>query len=67
MKPANFPGRKNARRIAALKRLPAGSNLIGTDKRAVEYRALMSRIVPDSIARDIRTKKDRSARGKIRA
>lgn len=31
------------------------------------YTILKSRILPDAIARGIRTKKDRSARGKFRA
>jgi len=57
MKPMNFPGRKNDRRKRALKRLAA-------DK-LEEMKILMHRIVPDSVARSIRTKKDRSARGRL--
>lgn len=60
MKPKNFPGRKNDRRKLALKQAIAF-------KRTAEVDALNSRILPDAMARGIRTKKDRSARGKFRA
>ena len=67
MKPKNFPGRKNDRRKGALARLGSGVSLIGEGKKEREQRALMSRIMSDGMARSIRTKKDRSARGKLRA
>jgi len=57
MKPRNFPGRKNDRRKAALARGP--SDKAGAD-------VLRSRILPDQVARSIRTKKDRSDRGRLR-
>lgn len=60
MKPKNFPGRKNDRRKRAL----AQAVRFG---RADEVEVLKSRIIPDAMARGIRTKKDRSARGKLRA
>jgi hypothetical protein len=63
MKPMNFPGRKNARRERALQRLMRRA-LNGRPLK--EAATLSSRIVPDEIARGVRTKKDRSARGKIR-
>lgn len=61
MKPANFPGRKNDRRKGALKRLKGDGA-----KKSLEQQVLTSRILPDSVARSARTKKDRSARGKLR-
>ena len=67
MKPRNFPGRKNDRRKRALKRLGSGISMTGMDAKAIEQRALISSIMSDSEARGIRTKKDRSARGKFRA
>lgn len=60
MKPKNFPGRKNARRRRAL----AQAMVYG---RKDEVEVLKARILPESIARGIRTKKDRSSRGKLRA
>jgi len=66
MKPKNFPGRKNDRRKRALTRLGAGISMVGVDAKAVEQRALISRIISESEARGIRTKKDRSARGRLR-
>jgi len=66
MKPKNFPGRKNDRRKGALARLGSDISLTGEGEKEREQRALMSRIIPDGIARSIRTKKDRSARGKLR-
>jgi hypothetical protein len=60
MKPRNFPGRKNDRRkVALFEAVQFGR----TDEAAV----LRSRIVPDEMARAVRTKKDRSARSKLRA
>jgi hypothetical protein len=65
MKPANFPGRKNDRRKGALARLrPATA--FNPEKATKEQEVLRSRILPDSMARGIRTKIDRSARGKLR-
>jgi len=60
MKPANFPGRKNNRRKRALVQAAAHG-------RKGEVEVLSSRILPDAIARSIRTKINRSARGKLRA
>jgi hypothetical protein len=59
MKPKNFPGRKNDRRKVALREAIAYG-------RKEEAAILNARILPDAIARGVRTKKDRSARGKIR-
>lgn len=67
MKPRNFPGRKNDRRIAALlhmKAPPAGLSLAQIVEHPHDI--LRRRILPDAVARAIRTKKDRSARGKLR-
>ena len=50
MKPKNFPGRKNKRRKAVIAR-GQGDNW------------LLMKILDDTVARDIRTKKDRSDRG----
>jgi hypothetical protein len=66
MKPRNFPGRKNDRRKAALARLNP-LTAFNPEKAKQEQSVLKSRIIPDSMARGIRTKKDRSARGKLRA
>jgi hypothetical protein len=63
MKPKNFPGRINDRRKGALQRLMRRA-LNGRPLK--EAATLSHRIVPDEIARAARTKKDRSARGKIR-
>jgi hypothetical protein len=52
MKPRNFPGRKNARRKRALARA-------GTELQA------HARILPDAMARAVRTKKDRTAFAKL--
>ena len=74
MKPSNFPGRKNERRIRALAQLgrPQNTKADRLDRppgfdRAAEKRAVGSLIVDADTARSIRTKKDRSARGKLRA
>jgi hypothetical protein len=65
MKPANFPGRKNTRRKAALARMEDPN--LGRHKRAGHpYYELLRKILPDEVAREWRTKKDRSARGMIR-
>jgi hypothetical protein len=57
MKPRNFPGRKNDRRKGAFKRLRSDQ--------IAEMKILLDRIVPDSVARGIRTKKDRTSRAKL--
>lgn len=67
MKPRNFPGRKNDRRVVALLHMkppPAGLPLSEIAKHPHDI--LRRRILPDAMARAIRTKKDRSARGKLR-
>lgn len=67
MKPKNFPGRKNDRRKAALARIqPPPTHLSPYEMACHPYSRLSAKILPDSVARAIRTKKDRSARGKIR-
>lgn len=63
MKPANFPGRKNDRRKRAMARMLGAPGLYDDDTRAVTA----ARIVPDSTARAVRTKKDRSAQARLRA
>lgn len=55
MKPMNFPGRKNDRRKGALERC----------KRVPEIAVLKCRILPDTMARGVRTKKDRRDRAKF--
>lgn len=71
MKPANFPGRKNDRRKTALARMKK-PELTGSlankaeQRRASAYHITEARVLPNSVARGIRTKKDRSARGKLR-
>lgn len=70
MKPKNFPGRKNARRCEALARLDQHMASFVADGRRLdlankERSALRSRIVAPDVARSIRTKKDRSSRGKF--
>lgn len=71
MRPANFPGRKNERRIDALARLTKSiSKTVDPERLAAihnEMRFLGAIIVPVSVARSIRTKKDRSARARLRA
>lgn len=57
MKPMNFPGRVNCRRQNALKRLLPDH---------LEAKILLERIMPDAVARNIRTKKDRTARVRLR-
>lgn len=60
MKLKNSPGHKNDRRKKAI----AQALRFG---RKAEAEILKARILPDSMARAIRTKKDRSSRGKLRA
>lgn len=68
MKPANFPGRKNDRRVVALLGMkPPADNLSLGEIAKHPFTILQSRILPDAMARGIRTKKDRSARAKVRA
>lgn len=62
MHPRNFPGRKNDRRKGALSRLNESGR-----KTLVEKSTLIARILPDDMARSIRTKKDRSSRARVRA
>lgn len=72
MKPKNFPGRVNERRREALARIVAkyGALLSNLDWRknhlniVMEVDVLRSLILPS--ADHIRTKKDRTARGKLR-
>jgi len=64
MKPKNFPGRKNDRRVAAEGRRLRMHPHNARNKQELD--ALALRIMPSSMARAIRTKKDRSARGKFR-
>lgn len=64
MKPKNFPGRKNDRRKVALRSL---RNRKDQDAANLEALTLHSRIMPDTVARGVRTKKDRSHKAKLRA
>lgn len=64
MKPKNFPGRKRERQITALSTASKKENR-GAALR--ELIALHGRIVSAAVARGTRTKKDRSARGKLRS
>ena len=66
MKPANFPGRKNDRRIRALTRMAKPSGLSLYEQSIHPYFITHSRIIPDVMARVIRTKKDRSASAGLR-
>jgi hypothetical protein len=65
MKPANFPGRRNDRRKAAFDRM-VDPRLKHADKKDHFYYQTKKKILPDDVAYNIRTKKDRSARGKFR-
>jgi hypothetical protein len=72
MKPKNFPGRKNDRRNRAFARMKyptraTGGALSHAERAVHPYFITQSRIVPDAVARGIRTKKDRSAGSKFRA
>lgn len=64
----NNPTRRNERRMGALKRL--GKRLADTPERkeaiVAESAVLQARILPVATTMTIRTKKDRSARGKFR-
>ena len=63
MKPMNFPGRKNDRRKLALKLVRNKEN---TEAAVAEAMVLTGRIMPDAVARGVRTKKDRSHQAKLR-
>lgn len=72
MKPANFPGRKNERRIRALAQLVRHQNSKAERldrppgfSRDNEMRAVASRIIDADMVRNIRTKKDRRDRAKV--
>lgn len=66
MKPRNFPGRKNDRRIRAMARLSPPSKGLSHYEQAIHpYSILLARILPDSVARSVRTKKDRRDRAKF--
>lgn len=67
MKPLNFPGRKNDRRIRALARMEKPIGLSAHQQSLHPYFITQLRVLPDVIARGIRTKKDRSARGRLRS
>ena len=60
---ANRPGRINERRIRALSRIGKKTNREAAEVEAANLRA---RIISQAQAEAIRTKKDRSARGKFR-
>ena len=59
--PCNFPGRVNKRRIGALARLQQDPRKVILDERA----ALEKRIVEQSYAVGLRTKKDHSSMAKF--
>lgn len=67
----NFPGHKNARRLTALTRLQTattcfdGRPLRPLKDREAEMNKLTLRIMPQARAEAIRTKKDRSGRGRF--
>lgn len=69
MTPKNFPERRNARRQVAYAAIcrylaePEGTVKRTTAQLVAEATVLESRIVAS--ARDVRTKRDRSARGKV--
>lgn len=63
MKPANFPGRRNERRKRALKLL---RNRKDQDAANAEALTLHGRIMPDSVARGVRTRKNRAHMAKLR-
>lgn len=67
MRPANFPGRKNDRRKRALKRMKAPEpGMSHADLSEHPFVRTKLRIVPDEMARAVRTKKDRSSRARVR-
>ena len=59
MYPRNFPGLVNDRRKGALARLN------NSPKNEVERAALTAKIMPDMVARSVRSKKDHSHRAKL--
>lgn len=59
MKPKNFHGRVNDRRKGALRRLR------NEPKNLAERQALEAKIMPDMVARSVRTKKDHSRLAKV--
>ncbi len=66
MKPMNFPGRKNDRRKRALANMaPPRPGLSHAALVEHPYELLRWRILPDAVARNVRTKKDRTHRAKI--
>lgn len=72
MKPSNFPGRKNLRRMKALNQLQRAKNTKAERldrppgfSRKLEQEKLEKLIVPHAVARGVRSKKDRSSRGKL--
>lgn len=67
MKPCNFPGRKNDRRKRALARMTKPVGLSAAEQSEHPYFITAARILPDAVARGVRTKKDRSARGRLRS
>lgn len=64
MTPKNFPGRKNQRRIDAVALATKKEN---GEAAKIELDNLRQAIAAPDAARAIRTKKDRSARGRIRS
>lgn len=64
MKPANFPGRKNARRIRALNKFNMPKDQM-TVSQWSEFKALTDVIVSGIVARNTRTKKARSGKRAI--
>lgn len=65
MKPANFPGNKNARRLMALENLKRQtwfSSAQDKNRNEREIRTLEARIYGETAARAVRTKKARTAR-----
>jgi hypothetical protein len=67
MKPKNFPGRKNERRKRALARMKKPVGLSLYEQSEHPYFITESRIMSNSIARAVRTKKDRSAFARLRS
>lgn len=72
MKLKNAPGRKNDRRKRALSQLTKAKNTKADRlerppgfSREAEKDRLIASIVPDAVARGIRTKKDRSHKAKV--
>ena len=66
MNPMNFPGRKNERRKRALARMEKPRpGLSHAELSEHPYEITRLRILPDAIARGVRTKKDRRHMAKI--